>query len=328
VHLEVETTLTSNVWSPDSTSYTFERNGNIYTVNMEGDEIELTVGPNVDKSPQWIENSVSLLDTILVVHPKTAADVAKDLLLDLGYDFSQRAFMSAVGSGDSLAVDYFIETGIDLNYQERDKYGETFDSALTTAAAKGDTTILKMLLQAGAHPNIAYGYGGIFALLIAASKNYLETVHLLVEFGANVNQSDIDGKTALIDAIQEQNIEIIQFLIENGADVNWAQYNGNYLGSIPLEIAVSSGSSEIVNLLLESGANPHINSDYGITLLMLAASKPNIEIVDLLIQQNIDINTLDNQGRSALSYAVINDHMEMAQYLVTVHSVLVDNRHL
>lgn len=52
-------------------------------------------------------------------------------------------------------------------------------------------------------------------------KNNAETIKMLLEKGANVNQITSNGLSALINAAwKESNAETIQLLLENGANVN------------------------------------------------------------------------------------------------------------
>jgi ankyrin repeat protein len=57
----------------------------------------------------------------------------------------------------------------------------------------------------------------------AAWKNNVESLQLLIKYGANVNQSDEDGNTALMWATSE---EVWKFLIQRGADINKENKDG------------------------------------------------------------------------------------------------------
>jgi ankyrin len=108
--------------------------------------------------------------------------------------------------------------------------------------------------------------GGITALVLAAREGDMETVKVLVEAGANVNQVTHYGWSPLLVATQNRNYKIGKYLLEHGADPNIAN-NG---GWSPLYIATDNRNIEggdypvrapdmdhleYITLLLDKGAN-------------------------------------------------------------------------
>lgn len=93
----------------------------------------------------------------------------------------------------------------------------------------------------------------------AARKNKIETVKELVNSGANVNETDKYGRTALHYAADGGYLEIAKYLLSNGANIN-----GNN-GATPLYFAVSRKKVEVVKYLLEQGADCNKGIDYGYT---------------------------------------------------------------
>jgi ankyrin repeat protein len=72
----------------------------------------------------------------------------------------------------------------------------------------------------------------------------------LLEYGADVNAIDSEGKTALMYACySDYSIEIVKLLLERGAYITMTDNKGN----TPLMIAQSRDATEIVKLLLEKG---------------------------------------------------------------------------
>ena len=59
---------------------------------------------------------------------------------------------------------------------------------------------------------------GKTALILASMRNNLETVQVLVEYGATVDFVDSYGWTALREAAYNGNVNVFQFLRERGAD--------------------------------------------------------------------------------------------------------------
>jgi ankyrin repeat protein len=81
--------------------------------------------------------------------------------------------------------------------------------ALTIAAMFGQYEICKMLLEAGANPDETDG-PHTTALMFAAEEGHAEVVKLLLEFGANPNRKDLSNETALDKAVNNQHIDVVR----------------------------------------------------------------------------------------------------------------------
>ncbi|XP_039191074.1 protein phosphatase 1 regulatory subunit 12C isoform X1 [Crotalus tigris] len=80
---------------------------------------------------------------------------------------------------------------------------------------------------------------------------------------AAVNGTNADGISALHQACIDENMEVVEFLVENGADINQADNEG----WTPLHVAASCGYIEIAQYLLDHGANiAAVNSDGDVPL--------------------------------------------------------------
>jgi ankyrin repeat protein len=120
-----------------------------------------------------------------------------------------------------------------------------------TAAARAET--LQSLLTAGGDVR-ARDREGRTALIWAvkgtpSSPSHPELVQLLIAAGAELEARDREGGTALVYAAVRGDTESARLLIEAGADVNARMGN---LSAI--DIALRSGRSEIVTLLIRAGA--------------------------------------------------------------------------
>ncbi len=69
---------------------------------------------------------------------------------------------------------------------------------------------------------VGSGGGGLTALVFAAREGDLESARLLIDGGANVNQTTEYGWTPLLTAVNNRHYKLATFLIERGADVNLA----------------------------------------------------------------------------------------------------------
>jgi ankyrin repeat protein len=95
--------------------------------------------------------------------------------------------------------------------------------------------------------------GGFTPLLFACQQGDLESLTLLVNAGASVNDAAADGTTALVVAAHSGHGQIGAFLLERGADPNAAD-----AGYTALHAAILRGDSTLVAALLAKGADPNV----------------------------------------------------------------------
>ncbi|XP_028661504.1 ankyrin repeat family A protein 2 [Erpetoichthys calabaricus] len=88
---------------------------------------------------------------------------------------------------------------------------------LMWAAAHGQIAVVEFLLQNGADPTIL-AKGRESALSLACSKGYTDIVKMLVECGVDVNEYDWNGGTPLLYAVHGNHVRCVEILLENGAD--------------------------------------------------------------------------------------------------------------
>jgi len=149
--------------------------------------------------------------------------------------------------GDTLAV--LLRFGVDTGVQ--DDLGAT-----PLHHARRETAL--MLINQGADLEARDRAGGT-PLLRAVERGDYEVVHLLVDFGADVNASDVRrGATAVHRAVARRDVEMIRYLLSHGAYINAR----DRYGSTPLdwtESPLTGGgrpdTPSVVRLLMENGAH-------------------------------------------------------------------------
>ncbi|MEZ0225107.1 MAG: ankyrin repeat domain-containing protein [Alphaproteobacteria bacterium] len=124
------------------------------------------------------------------------------------------------------------------------------DNALNHAIDNGNLEMVKLLLAAGADPNVNAGYSAVTPFLNAADKGNTDIVAALVEAKADVNAQDGRGSTALIYASNAKNRPLVNYLLEKGANVDLR----NNSGWSPLFYAARGGDTDIIGKLLAKGA--------------------------------------------------------------------------
>lgn len=205
------------------------------------------------------------------------------MLLDAGADpgavvleNSETPLMFAARSGNTDAVAALLDAGADIEARE-DYRGS---NALLWAAEQNHADVVQLLIERGANVNarsktiITEGRrgpsapeGGLSALMLASRENGIETVKVLLAAKALVNLQSAGGHTALLSAIQNANVEIAKLLIGQGADPSLANdkgWNPLYMavkmrslekGTMPNPVIDMDGMYEVIELLLEKGAN-------------------------------------------------------------------------
>lgn len=118
----------------------------------------------------------------------------------------------------------------------------------------------------------------------------------------DINARDpLDGRTALSVAAEYGNVKMTNFLLSQGASVNIRQYSlsNHYIdgehprlvsGRFPLHWAALKGHSEVVELLLQHGANLNARNSSGRPALQEACMGDDLESVKVLLENGADVN--------------------------------------
>ena len=162
---------------------------------------------------------------------------------------------------------------------------------------KDDIVKLSLLISHGADINSRTYNEGETVLHLCARDNCVNSCHMLIAIGTDVNEKDYTGTTPIFNAIE--NPEIMRILIDAGADINVA----NYDGITPFMLAVTTNNIGACHYLINNGANINITYLGGITPLIYAVCKGYIEIVKLLIEHGADVNGVTENNMRPLNYA-------------------------
>lgn len=104
-----------------------------------------------------------------------------------------------------------------------------------------------------------------------------DVAKLLLEAGANPNARQANGMTVLMSAVFNGQYDVAKSLIERGADVSASAKGYNALC-----LAVERNDKDMVELLLDHGADPQARPGSGLSALERAQQRQLIELVDLL----------------------------------------------
>ena len=141
--------------------------------------------------------------------------------------------------GDIKGINRLISKGVDVD--EQGKFGTT---ALMRAALRGNTAIMKVLLEARANTNLQ-DIGGATALHLASRSGSKAAVEILVQHQADVNVMDMEGYTPSLRAIQNKKHHILQTLINNGADIESLEESEVF----QMEVSTSIDDGKILEII-------------------------------------------------------------------------------
>src|SRR5258705_6298514 len=113
------------------------------------------------------------------------------------------------------------------------------------------------------------------ALHDAAQSGNIEEVRRLLVIGQQPNEFDDLGKTPLHYAAEHGYLEVMESLINTGANVN--AHDERVIGNTPLGDVAGSCSFEVAKLLIDSGANPTIPGWMQLTALHKARERKRPE---------------------------------------------------
>ncbi|MBA3237255.1 MAG: ankyrin repeat domain-containing protein [Parachlamydiaceae bacterium] len=140
-----------------------------------------------------------------------------------------------------------------------------------------------------------------------ACRKILERKPHLINAYSTVSNGSLLRRAVLQDAD-----DLVIFLLEQGAD----PHVKDAIGWAPIHYAAGLGKREIAKCLLDHGV--HVDSRTSadlITPLISAAGRNQGEMIDFLLQKGADVNLVDYKGQSALHYAAERGYLKICQAL-------------
>jgi hypothetical protein len=144
----------------------------------------------------------------------------------------------------------------------------------------------------------------------AVSEWDSDTLLSLIDEVPNRDVAGGEGFTALMIGVR-RSADLLDQLLDRGADVH---AKDDY-GRTAIVHAADTRNAEAVRKLLEHGASIDDRDHNDQTLLMIAVNLREREIVKILLDASVDVNASSENGRTALMIAASGGMLEIARFL-------------
>lgn len=151
------------------------------------------------------------------------------------------------------------------------------------------------------------------ALFAAVGLDDIQEVKRLLSLGADVNWRESKyGVSSIHEAVRIGSADLLELLVQEGADVNAANDNG----LTPLHMAAYLGARDTADVLIARGADVNAKARDGITPLHTAAQMGRLGVVQLLIERQADpLARSTSDGSTPEELASRLGHTDIAQFL-------------
>ena len=229
--------------------------------------------------------------------------------------------VSTILRGDT-ALDLAARSGsIEIMKLLLDAGASVTDHTLLGAAKSGSVSGTSFLLAHGADINAKDEYSHT-ALHYAVCAGHSDVVHLLLISGADVEAITQQAKTPLLHAVERKDTRSAKLLLEHGARTEFAPKTetGHPWSDTPsaLTHALHHNATDLIQLLVNFGANIEVEGTGGQRLLHRAAKFANNEAITWLLICGADVNALDASQQTPLHHALKNHYYEVLTVLTVL----------
>ena len=276
------------------------------------------------------------------------------VLIDAGADLhtkneiEQLPLHYACGSGALDVVKMLVEAGVGV--RATDDEGAT---CLTVAAYLGNTETARYLVGLP-HVDVNHRSSANFTVLHSAAANKeTDVAQVLIDAGADIDARDNEGHAPLYFACASGAFDVVKMLVRAGADdgggtcLTQAANCGHtevvrYLVGLPevdvnrrdddfktaLHCAVENAHTDVVQVLIDAGADPTTSTNYGVNRspLHTACILETLDMVKMLVRAGAGVRATDTNGSTCLHFAAKFGRTETVRYLVGLPEVELNHR--
>ncbi|KAL8888658.1 MAG: hypothetical protein Q9192_006142, partial [Flavoplaca navasiana] len=228
-----------------------------------------------------------------------------------------------IRNGCEIAAFYGIHDELEKlcsRVEEANVLHDLCNASFHLAVWNGQARSIELLLDFGANIN-SEDEEGRTALLTASVMGNLNLVHLLLDRGFDIEARNSKGEDALLRAAQGFHESCVLALLDHGADINSKNSNG----TTALHLATIYDDLDLLNVFLARGGNVDARNDRGKTPLFTAVENDHEHCMLALIRHGADVNIQDNTGLSVLHIASAEGTLTSVAELVK-HSATISLR--
>ena len=218
--------------------------------------------------------------------------------------------LSAEMVGAARIVASLLQAGADPN-----TVNEAGVSPLMDAAKIGENASVRALAAAGADLEVGEKSFGATPLAWAVDGSHLETCHLLLELGANIDKPLSDGRSVLTLATMHGNAEMTLQLLKARADPNLVCSTGET--ALLIGVGPSHDNDACVRALVNEGGVDvdQAHAFTGLTALMVSCQEGRERCARALIELGAHIDRKCKSGTTALFWAKRGGHVALEELL-------------
>ncbi|KAI1046271.1 hypothetical protein LB505_014092 [Fusarium chuoi] len=193
---------------------------------------------------------------------------------------------------------------------------DTGESPIFLAAKRNQVRSMQVLISAGAEVN-QQSYIGTTPLMVTVMLENVESVKTLLKSQSNVNLCNEEGVTALHYASINANTEILGLLLAAGASVK----QRDAFGDAPLHWVAESESTDhqdieaAIEMLLVAGSDLEVRNNQGDTPFLVSVAVDKLEATRGFVNAGCSINLSNYGSRNVLHLAASNASLDLLRYL-------------
>lgn len=226
-------------------------------------------------------------------------------------EFGLTPLVRAAQSGNLKLAKFCISHGADVD--ARDPTDQR--TALILAAYKNDVPMIELLLDYLADIEAKDEYGNT-AFLEAVEFDCPDAIYCLHKHNCKTNLITPDNYTPMMIAAKYGALKSLEALVKIGCDINWQRPNDIFTA---LEMAVNVGNLDTINKLIDLGANIERYGKVLVSILHSAVYRQNIDVIKLLVKRGANIeDKCRKDGATPLYDAYQFDRIVSFVYMLSI----------
>lgn len=190
---------------------------------------------------------------------------------------------------------------------------------LGALASKNESMFQEMMLRIPYKTGVFYQ--GLSLMQLAAKHDYVRGVEILMEHGVSPDDKGHENELSALDyAVLNNSYEMVKLLLDRGANPNnsftyYPDPAGPMMKKCTLGLALEEDAPHIVQLLLEKGANPNA-VHAGEPLIVMAGKRCHASIAELLCLHQANVNAQDKDGNTVLHICALTNKEKLTTLLL------------